>query len=237
MFEDNFKGLRSHLKTISMRNARDESLAILHEEIAEGPKSEEAMRAKPGLIFAAGIAMSLWSMKTRLPKGKGYGKLAKELDEIASSMRAAAGNLNQMSDSARWWIYYRSPKSFFPEEAEVYKADIDSQAYDAFNAPHLPQRLDGLAKVLDFMAEKVRQEGAEKKGARKVFQDPPIDLDLFENCAKVLHVRGRTLDNLRPIVQAVYAYATRNPAPIDDWAARQEKAARTKFGTHMAFKA
>lgn len=229
---DSYGVLRVYLEKIDIAPARKEALDVINREISEGPKTDAWLERNSSLLYAAGVARSYWSQKNYLQPSKGYGELANEFKQMADAMTAAAGALHGMSESARGWLFHRHPHHGFLEDV----ADILSwdrcQAFDAFEEPHLALRLSQLGEVLKGVEGKVREEGLQKNGVRKVFDDPPIDLDLFDLCAKALKTGGKTLQHLRPIVEAVYAYATREEAPRGDWAARQEKSARKQHRVH-----
>ena len=97
--------------------------------------------------------------------------------------------------------------------------------------PALPSRLECMAKMLDSMGSEAGKITDENPGTKKVFEGPPIDLEIFDSCAKVLIKRGKTLKHLRPISEAIYSFVTGN-LPSDYWAKRQEDEARRKHETH-----
>jgi hypothetical protein len=234
------EGLRQAVEAIGFKPAREDALAILEDISHIGSDGGlRTMDKDRGLAGPAGVAKSYWERRER-PNPKSPVALKAELEELGASMREVAGRIRTLSPTARHFIAMMPDYDMASEECR-YQMDLweEFNASEAFQSPflgdderpNLAQRLDGMAKMLNSMAGEAGRIAEEKPGTRQVFEGPPVDLKLFDSCAKVLVARNRSLKNLRPIAEALYLFVT-GDRPVAYWGKRQEEEARRKYGTH-----
>jgi hypothetical protein len=222
--------------------AREDAEAILHDDPhTEGMKAWEGR----GLGRVAYSAQSLWALQRDFVKVERIrpSQLSTELEGLAISMREVVGRLRTISWETREFVFDKvdgdpnEPKSLrrieLWEQAEGDDAFGLLCAEDGSGRTALTLKLETLATLLDDLRLEAKDYSINHPGLKRVFQDPPVDLDLFEACARLLLRRGRNLAHLRTIASMVFRSIT-GEYPTATWGERQEKEARRLSDTPKA---
>jgi len=223
--------LRNAVRELYPIAAREDAEAILNDEPrTEGMKAWEGR----GLGHVAYLAISLWNLHLALNRAKPLrpSQLKMELKELAVSMREVAGRIRTVSWEVREFIFDKTdgdpniPKSM--RRIELWEQAEGSDAFDVTRkdgSTALTDKLECLAILLDDLGLEAKEYSTKHPGLKRVFQEPPADLDLFRSCAQLLLRRGRNLAHLRTIASMVFQSIT-GEHPTDTWGERQEKEAR-----------
>lgn len=164
---------------------------------------------------------------------KGPKQVANELEDLSRAMGEVAGRLRTLSASARWWLELTpaldegNPN---PDEIrEEYKQWVACDAGEAFSSNELAERLQVMASLALRSSGEAADIAIQEPGSKSLIKVTKTDLDLFKLCARLLVVRGKSLDHLRDIASAMYRHVTKTK-PTPHWAKRQEDHARERFG-------
>lgn len=222
------------INAISYKPAKEDALVILPDITFQFSSRKYVHSKDQGLMKCVRLA-NYYQSSWRNIKPKGPRAVGDELDDLRSAMLEVAGRLNTLSDSARRWIDLipaRDEGNPNPDDVhEDYQLWLGCDAGEAFTSPDLAKRLSNMAAILEHLSNEAKGIVSKSPGTKSLFSPPPVDLNLFDECAKLLKARGRNLANLRIIASALYQFVTKKE-PTATWAERQEEDARRKYGTH-----
>ena len=163
---------------------------------------------------------------------KGPKQVATELQDLSRSMGEVAGRLRTLSASARWWVEITpamdegNPN---PDDVrEEYKQWVACDAGEAFSSNKLAERLQVMAALAFRSSEEAAEVAKTEPGSKSLIKITKTDLELFRSCARLLMIRGKSLNHLRDIASAMYRHVTKTK-PTPHWAKRQEDQARMRY--------
>ena len=187
-----------------------------------------------GLQACVRVAKYYWNKRqthSEVEK-KGPKQVATELQELSRAMGEVAGRLRTLSASARWWLEIipaMDEGNPNPDDIhEDYKQWVACDAGEAFSSNDLAERLQVMAALAFRSSEEAAGVAKTEPGSKSLIKFTKTDLGLFRSCARLLMVRGKSLEHLRDIASAMYRHVTKT-RPTPHWAKRQEVDARMRY--------